>query len=175
MVSLSNTRSVMDSLLKRDRTEITPKDYFKRFTSHLILEITFGLSLGALLIFWLGPTIIAVGIAASIVVIPMLLTLRFRSKTRSIVVKGDTLILKNYKKRSLVTSLRSVKKIRTISLPGIYITKLVYNLDGKNRSTLVVNRSWAVTNTPEKLINKAIELSRRERKKKANRKPGSVN
>lgn len=48
MVSLSNTRSVMDSLLKRDRTEITPKDYFKRFTSHLILEITFGLSLGAL-------------------------------------------------------------------------------------------------------------------------------
>lgn len=174
MISPGRSRSIMLSLLNRDRTEITPKDYFKRFVVHVIIQFVLGLALGASLLYWLGITVFSISIVAALTLIPLILSLRFRRRTRALVVKGDTLILKNYRKGSLVTSLRSIQKIRTIRLPGVYITRLEYNLDGKNRTTTVVNRSWAVANTPEKLIRKAMELSRRERNKKANHKPGSV-
>lgn len=166
MVSQSRRRIIMHSLLNRDRTEITPRDYFKHCTTHLILHFVLGLALGSALIVWLGVSFISLGLAIALASIPALLCLRFRHKTRRVIVKGDTLILKNYHKRSLVTSLRSVKKVRTLCLPGIYITRLEYNLDGVTRSTLIVNRSWAVVNTPEQLMRKAIDLSRKERIKK---------
>jgi hypothetical protein len=164
----------MHSLINRDRTEITPRDYFKHCTAHIILQIFLGLSLGASMLVWLGVSFVSIAIAVALASIPALLCLRFRHKTRRVIVKGDTLILKNYHKRSLVTSLRSVKKVRTFRLPGVYVTRLEYNLDGVNRSTVIVNRSWTVAHTPEQLMRKAIDLSRKERKKKANHKPGSV-
>lgn len=174
MVSLSRTRIVMHSLLNRDRTEITPKDYFKRCVSNFILQFVLSSSLAALTLYGLGISVLSITLGAALILVPMIMCLRFRRNTRSVVVKGDSLILKNYRKRSLVTSLRSIHKIKTTRLPGIYITRLEYNLDGRNRSTLIVNRSWVMVATPEKLIRKAMKLSQKERNKKANHKPGSV-
>jgi hypothetical protein len=48
---------------------------------------------------------------------------------------------------------------------------LSYNLDGKDRKTYIFTGKTAFSYTPEKLLKKAIELSK---KQKANHKPGPV-
>ena len=166
MVSLSRTRILITSLIKRDRTEITPKDYFKKFTRLIILQFCVGVALSALIILWLGVTFASLFIGVFLVIVPLVIALRFRTKTRRVLVKGDSLILKNYQKRSLVTSLRSIKTVRTYCLPGIHITRLVYNLDGRDKKVMIINSSWAVVNTPEKLIRKAMHLSKEEKRKR---------
>lgn len=174
MPNRGHLKDLMQSVYNRDRTEITPRNYFKKFRRHLFIQCVLSIACAGLLLYTQGANMTTAAISVAIVVIPALLNLRFRNRTRSLVIKGDSLILKSYNKRSLVTSLRSVKKVRTLRLPGMYLTRLEYNLDGRNNRVLVLHRSWAVRATPEKIMRKAINRSWEEKKKKANHKPGSV-
>ena len=70
-----------------------------------------------------------------------------------------------------MTSVRSVRDINTKSILGVQWTTIKYKLDGIKRSTFFINAKWAVSDTPEEVVRKAIDLST---KKKANHKLGSV-
>lgn len=164
-------RVVVDRLYNRKRVSVTPRNYLKRCKLFMLLHFVFMSAVIGLLFWILGITVLSIAITLAIAFISISSFAYFAKKTKSVAVKGDTLILNSFDKRSCVTSLRSIKNVHTSSLLGIQLTRLNYKLDGLTRSTVVINRSWAVPSTPEQLIKKAIQLSK---KKKANHKPGSV-
>lgn len=166
MITIFRSRATVALLLERKRVEITPSNYLQRCRKHMSVQLLLTLLASAATIYLMGLSFISLGISATLLIFTILSSMYFRRHTKSLAVKGDALILNSFNRRSLVTSLRSVRKIRTRNVLGLHITRLDYNLDGRNRSTLVVNRSWAVPSTPERLLKKAIALSNKERIKK---------
>lgn len=168
---MDQKRIVLSLLLSRKRVDITSKNYFS-----LIRIVSFTLFMFILAAnFWYlylnQINFLTLGISFGNLLIFGLLFRNLLKNTSRTSIKGDTLILNNSSNKSCVTSLRSIKKIRTSSLFNIQITHLYYNLDGKNRKTIILTRKNAYAFSPEMLLKKAIELSK---KQKANHKPGPV-
>jgi len=165
-------RVVIERLLNRKRVDITPLNYLKRCKRQMFVHVLVFLSAIAAILLQFGVTFISLGVSAGLLFSLAMIFLYFLKRTKSVAVKGDTLILNSFNKRSCVTSLRSIKNVNTHSFLGIQWTRMCYKLDGVTRSAFFINRSWAVVSTPEQLIKKAIQLSKK--KKKANHKPDSV-
>ncbi len=159
-------RMAVERLTNRKRVDITPLNYLQRCAISMIVQVFLALAIATWVVYSIGLTFVTLGVSAAILISAVAFCLYFRKQTKSVAVKGDTLILNSYDKRSLVTSLRSVKSVRTVNILGVHFTRLKYKLDGVTRKALLLNRSWAVPSTPEHLIRKAIELSNKERKKK---------
>ena len=64
----------------------------------------------------------------------------------------------------------SVKKVKSKSVLGLYWTSIRYKIDGRANWIFIVTQK--LKNSPEEIINQALELKREN--KKANHKPGSV-
>ena len=161
----------MSLLLSRKRVDITSKNYFS-----LIRGVSFALFLFVLLtnityLYISGVDFFSLSVSIGILLLFALLFINVLKNTSSTSIKGDTLILNNSNNKSCVTSLRSIKRVKTASILNINVTHLSYNLDGKDRKTYIFTRKTAFSYTPEKLLKKAIELSK---KQKANHKPGPV-
>lgn len=85
-------------------------------------------------------------------------------------IKGDSLILKNVKNQNSVTSLRSIRKLKTQRIGGMIFTFVHYKLDGSNRRALLVSG-------PENKLQPIVALRSAQRHYKNKRqiyKPGSV-
>lgn len=85
-------------------------------------------------------------------------------------IKGDSLILKNVKNQNCVTSLRSIKKLKSKKIGGLILTSIHYKLDGSNRRALLLSDS-------ESSIKPIVALRCAQRHYKNKRqiyKPGSV-
>ena len=168
---MNQKRIILGLLLSRKRVDITKKNYFT-----LIRGISFVLFLFIVLtnitfLYYNRLTYFSLAISGGSILIFGFVFRKLLKNTSSTSIKGDTLILNNSHNRSCVTSLRSIKRVKTASLFNIHVTHLYYNLDGRDRKTLIFTRKRAFTYTPEKLLKKAIELSK---KQKANHKPGPV-
>ena len=164
-------RVVIDRLYNRKRVDITPRNYLPRFRRHIFLTLVFTSLITTLFLYLFNINFLTLGISIGFFVSAVAFIVYCQKHTKSVAVKGDSLILNSFKKQSCVTSLRSIKAIHTNTFLGIHWTQMSYNLDGVTRYMIVINRSWAVSSTPEKLVKKAIQLSKR---KKANHKPGPV-
>lgn len=168
---MNQKRIILGLLLSRKRVDITMKNYFT-----LIRSISYVLFLIILLVnitflYYSRVTYFSLAISVGSVLMFGVIFRRLLKNTSSTSIKGDTLILNNYHNRSCVTSLRSIKQIKTASVLNIHVTHLYYNLDGRDRKTVIFTRKRSFSYTPEKLLKKAIELSK---KQKANHKPGPV-
>ena len=130
-----------------------------------------GIGLSGILCFSGRMTFLKLGMAFCIAASSIALFLYLRKKIQSTSVKGGTLILNTLDNKNKVTSLRSIKKIRTKSALGLQWTSLSYNLDGRDQNAIIVNKASAVPVLPETAIKKAIALNKKE---KANHKPGPV-
>lgn len=53
-------------------------------------------------------------------------------------IKGDTLILTDIRRKHVVTSIRSIKKLKNFRFSRFSITKMIYNLDGIDRKVILV-------------------------------------
>lgn len=166
MLTFVHPRTTVERLVNRKRVDITPMNYLRRFSIHLTIYVLLSLGISGAIIVTQGLTYPALFSSVALSLSSIALWTFFRSRTKSVAVKGDTLILNSYHNHSLVTSLRSIKDVHTTRIPGVHITRLNFKLDGVNRSALVINRSWAVPSTPERMIRKAIALSKKERNKK---------
>lgn len=168
---MKKQRALLDQIYARKRVDITSKNYLKSVKQILnICSVSTVLIIGVLL--W-GMNVSYLSIAISTVIFILAFTLNkyVIKNIRSTSVKGDALILTSINKNSAVTSIRSLQKIESSSFLGFQITKLKYNLDGRNRSSIIINKQGSYPFTPEHSIRKAFELSK---KQKANHKPGSV-
>lgn len=86
-------------------------------------------------------------------------------------IKGESLILTNFSSKSVVTSVNSVKEVKSYHLFNFQFTFLKYVLDGKSHLICVTGGRNGSTLSVENFIIQAKVWSK---KKKANRKPGSV-
>lgn len=168
---MNQKRIILSLLLSRKRVDITSKNYFS-----LIRGVSFALFLLILLtnityLYISGVDFFSLSVSIGILFLFGLLFINILKNTSSTSIKGDTLILNNSNNKPCVTSLRSIKRVKTASILNINVTHLSYNLDGKDRKTVIFTRKTAFSYTPEKLLKKAIELSK---KQKANHKPGPV-
>lgn len=166
-----NEQSIMDRLAEKNRVDVTPKNYFKSINTCLIILAIVLISVVGSGLYVAEITFLNLAIAGFLIVFFGFLGYRFKRNTNSIAIKGDTLILNAPGRPSCVTSIRAISNVQTNSVLGLQMTKLRYNLDGRTRSIKVINRASSVVYSPEQLLKKAMELSK---KQKANHKPGSV-
>lgn len=86
-------------------------------------------------------------------------------------IKGESLILTDFSSKSTVTSVNSVKDVKSYRILGFQFTRLKYVLDGKSHLICVTGSRMGSTIPVDYFILQAKMWSK---KKKANRKPGSV-
>ena len=100
----------------------------------------------------------------------IMVTILLKKSAKATSLKGDTIIFNSLDNKSSVTSIRSIRKIRSKTALGIQWTRLSYMLDGVPRSAVILNRIANSRMNPELTLRKALEIN----KKKANHKPGPV-
>lgn len=166
----SGSSSFTKKVTSNKRIALSPAKVLRR------LKVLFVLSLAA--IFFAGIMLLfsrALSMTAAIIFIGtvgILVTALFTigKKAKSASIKGDTLILKGLDNKNCVTTLHSVRTVKTYEVIGFQITTLRYSLDGRSHLSILLGNPPGVSITVETCLRKAIQLS----KKKANHKPGSV-
>lgn len=155
------------------RLRVTPKGYLKNAKRALLLYFFIGTFLSGTTLLILGKSFESMFISSSIEFLVIGSTLFFHRKIRSAAIKDGFLLMKTISGKSKVTSLRSIKNLRTRSFLGMQLTKLRYNLDGGNHTGLIITIVNSNRYTPEEIIRRELHAYE-EFKKKANLKPGPV-
>lgn len=168
MLSCSNLQA---SLENREKISITSSHYLKKCNTAFIVVTLMTVLLDVFIVFVFGKSFLTLGLVAIVSLLPFTLITYLRKYIKSTYMKGETLIFRSFDKSSKVTSLRSVRKVRTKSVMGLQWTRLDYKLDGISNSVLIVNPASKKVSSPEVILNEAIDWSK---KRKANHKPGSV-
>lgn len=168
---MDQKRLILKLLLNRKRVDITCANYLANVQNVLLSFYLIIVLLNVLYLYFQGIHFDTLGLVIGNLLLFAFLFRKIRLSTSATSVKGDTLILNNSKKKHLVTSIRSINKIKTNSILIFQITRFYFKLDGRNRSTLLITRRNSFSFPPEPVLRKAIELSK---KQKANHKPGPV-
>ncbi len=70
----------------------------------------------------------------------LLVVALIRRYTVALAIKGDNLIITDLKRHSTVTSIRSLKTIRSYRIGSFCLTKIVFKLDGVQRKKFIFKR-----------------------------------
>jgi hypothetical protein len=167
---MEKEKTLSHLIKNRNRIEITPCNYLGKFKLLIasIIGAVLMFDIYILLSFRITFTSLAIVGVVSLAAVLISYYLKVCAKTTTL--KGDTIIFNSIDNKSSVTSIRSIRKIKSKSALGIQWTKLNYNIDGTSKSAIILNRMTQGTLNPELTIRKALEIS----KKKANHKPGPV-
>ena len=168
---MNQKRIILNLLLSRKRIDITSKNYFSVIRKICFVTFLLILFLNFTLLYFNEITFLSLAVVFGNLLLFGLIFRNLLHRTSSTAIKGDTLILNSSNNKPCVTSIRSIKRIKTISLFNFKITCLLFNLDGRDRKTLIFTHKNAHSFLPEVLLRKALELSK---KQKANHKPGPV-
>ena len=168
---MNQKRIILSQLLSRKRVDVTSKNYINQI--RLITFIFFALIVSFICIYLYFTDLTITTVAAAAVVIGVFggVLHLVRKQISGTAIKGDTLILNKDNRRFCVTSLRSIKNIKSSSFLMFQLTRLNYKLDGRTQSTLIFTVKNRYQFTPETLLRHALELSK---KQKANHKPDPV-
>jgi hypothetical protein len=158
-------RVLLGRLLNRERIDFSPKKYFKWLKTCLICILTLAILLNVFILVYFEVTFTLLAVCAANIVLALWIVLYLRRRIKSTSVKGDTLILNSFDQKSVVTSIRSIKNVKTRSFLGISRTQLSYKLDGVTRSAIFFGISSYYPVPPEVSIKKAIALSKKEKNK----------
>ena len=128
---------ITSRLRSNGRVNLYNKDYFRRMKWVLpVLLIIVPLTLATLFYFDIMGR--AVLLISSAVCFLILATYQFILKrARIAALKGDTIILKGMDEHSTVASIKSIRRARSIQFLGIQVTRLIYIVDKKQRSSLI--------------------------------------
>ncbi len=163
--------NLLRQLENREKVRITPTHYLKKWNLIFMLAALFILVLDFLILIALGKSFLTIGLIMLVSILPVFFVFYLRKHIKSTYMTGDALIFKSFDQTSKVTSLRSVRKVKTTSILGLQWTRLDYNLDGKHNSVLIVNVDFSDSTSTEHILTEAIDWSK---KRKANHKPGPV-
>lgn len=168
---MQSHRAFLELLTQKKRVEITPLNCLHRLKVLALVLLLFTVSISSLLLFQYGVTFLTLSSALVLLLVTGIVIYYFRMRFKSLAIKGDTMIINSFDNKACVTSIRSIKTVRTSTIFGFHWTSIDFKLDGVTRSCLFINRISSVPVTPEIAIKKALQLSK---KRKANHKPGSV-
>lgn len=168
---MQKRRQILLQLLNKQRIVIAPENYFFR------LKVFIGL-VAAICIFIVGAILysdirsfISIGVSGLITISSVAIIYYSLKKLKSAAIQGDTLIIQSIDGNSKVTSLRSIRKVKTRSALGISMTNINYSLDGQSNSVVFIDMAHTMPLKPDVILNNAIEKSK---KRKVNHKPGPV-
>lgn len=168
---MQKRRQILLKLLNKQRVFIAPENYFFR------LKVFIGL-LATICIFIVGAILyndirsfVSIGVSSLIILSSVAIIYYSLKKLKSAVIQGDTLIVQSIDGNSKVTSLRSIRKVKTRSAFGVSMTKINYSLDGQTNNVVFINMAHTMPLKPDVILNNAIEKSK---KRKVNHKPGPV-
>ena len=168
---MNRRKDLINSIIQRKRVDITSTNYRKITKAMLLLATT---AFIAAAIYILISTRLTYGLlffAGAVTGASLTILYYLYRHIQAASLKGDTLILSSLNQKNKVTSVRSIKKVKTSSFLGIQFTDMVYNLDGSNNRAIIITLASRAAVKPEKFIKKAMQISLKER---ANHKPGSV-
>lgn len=168
---MQSHRAFLELLTQKRRVEITPLNCLQRLKVFGLVMVLFTVSLSSLLLFQYGLTFFTLSSALVLLLVTLGVIYYFRIRIKSLAIKGDMMIINSFDNKACVTSIRSIKTVRTNTIFGFQWTNIDFKLDGVTRSCLFVNRISSVPVSPEIAIKKALQISK---KRKANHKPGSV-
>lgn len=167
---MEKEKTLAHLIKNRKRIEITPCNYLGKFKLLIASIIGIVLIFDAYILINFRITFASLGIVGAVSLAGVFISYYLKVCAKTTTLKGDTIIFNSIDNKSSVTSIRSIRKIKSKSALGIQWTKLNYNLDGTTKSAIILNRIAHSTINPEQTIRKALEIS----KKKANHKPGPV-
>ena len=163
--------NTLTNLIKnRKRIDITPYNYLGKFKLLITAIPVITVLFDAYLLYSFRISYSSLGLMFAVSIMAIIVSILLKKSAKSTTLKGDTIIFNSLDNKSSVTSIRSIRKIKSKSALGIQWTKLNYNLDGVPRSTVILNRIADSRMNPELALRKALEIN----KKKANHKPGPV-
>lgn len=167
---MEQEKTLTNLIKNRKRIEITPCNYLGKFKFLIASIIAFTVIFDAYILIKFRITFTSLGIVAVLTLASIMISHYLKICAKTTTLKGDTIIFNSIDNKSSVTSIRSIRRIKSKSALGIQWTKLNYNLDGVSKSAVILNRIANGSINPELTLKKALELS----KKKANHKPGPV-
>lgn len=163
--------NTLTSLIKnRKRIDITPCNYLGNFKLLIAGILLIAIIFDAYLLLSFRISFSTLGLMVAVTSTALIVSFLLKKSAKATALKGDTIIFNSLDNKSSVTSIRSIRKIRSKTALGIQWTKLNYMLDGVPRSTVILNRIANSGMNPEQTLKKALEIN----KKKANHKPGPV-
>ena len=155
-------RVLLERLLSKQRIDFTSVNYFNRLKLFLLLLVITAMGSTALILSILGVTYFTLLLSVGISLFTIGAVCYLRSKVKSTSVKGDALILNSINRTSCVTSILSVKRVKTKSFFGLQWTNVNFKLDGVSRSALFFTIASSVPVRPEISLQKAIRLSKKQ-------------
>ncbi len=168
---MSANSSLLKRLEKREKIHVTPSHYLRKWNLFFLFLTFFAIILDVLIIYKIGKSFLTVGLVLVVTFTPLLAIYYLRKHVSAAYMRGDTLIFKSFDNSSKVTSLRSVRKVKSKKLLGFKCIRLEYNLDGMYNSVIILNSPTSRASSADKLLADAIDWSK---KRKANHKPGPV-
>ena len=168
---MNQKRIILSQLLSRKRVDVTSKNYINQVRIITVMFFALILTLTSIYLYMTDLTLATIAIAAASLGVFGGILYLLRKRVSGTAIKGDTLILNKDNKKFCVTSLRSIKEIKTLSFLLFQVTRVNYKLDGRTQSTLIFTMKNRYQFTPETLLRHAMILSK---KQKANHKPDPV-
>lgn len=155
----------LDQLERISLSVINVRKKYIFFTAIMIsLLLYFGL------VFLLFPSYFLITLFSIQLIIIVFYIKTIYTSYSSATLKGDSLILKNTKNQNCVTSIRSIRKVKSRKIGRNTYTALRYTLDGKTKKALLISDSETLF--PPKM---ALQVAKRHFKNKRQiYKPGSV-
>jgi len=156
-------KSWFKQLLSADRISLTSPHYFKRIRIFLTCYVLLSLGLIGALLYSLEITLITLTLATAILISILLLIAFCSKKLFSSALKGGTLILRDMKHRNHITSLRSLKKVKSIRFGIFQLTTIQFKLDGIVRSGVIINSDYHIPFNTDRFLLKAIDLYKKQK------------
>ena len=164
-------KSALADLQAKKRVDLTPENYHTQIKRFFLLIFLFTLSIAGVILLILGINTISISIALFCLITCGITIRSLHKRIRTTSIKGNTIIINSLDNKPVVTSIRSVRSVKSKMFLGFEWTTFKYKLDGQKYYSLILNRSNDLPFSTETFIKKAIVMSKKE---KANRKPGSV-
>lgn len=167
---MEQEKTLTSQIKNRKRIDITPSNYLSKFKLLIVCILLVSIIFDVYLILCFRISFLTIGLMLITTVPAIMVTILLKKSAKATSLKGDTIIFNSLDNKSSVTSIRSIRKIRSKTALGIQWTRLSYMLDGVPRSAVILNRIANSRMNPELTLRKALEIN----KKKANHKPGPV-
>ena len=155
---MNDKRILIDCLLHRKRIDFSSDNYFKHLKTAFLFLFSIAMLSSFYVIFSYGLTYPALLICFGIIVASLTIYYPLK-RTRTTSIKGDTLIMNDINNQSCVTSIRSIRKVKTTRFLGLYKTEITFHLDGLKQTVLFYNLTSSLPATPETSLKRALKIS----------------
>lgn len=163
LLAMHKKRTWFNRLTASERISLTCPHYFKNLKTYLLVFSLIIVGSIALILSFLGASITTLIIALISIFLAYFIIRYFARNIQASLIKGGTLIFTDLNQRSYVTSIRSLKNVRSVHLGSIQLTRLKYQLDGITRKAIIINNDNFIPFNTDRFLLKAREIYKKQK------------